>query len=369
LIPSIERLLVSSAPFQELVMKTRQVYRWEDEYKTLRYLIAYYALWFFDLILPGFLGGIILLILYRKVHAPTIDDLRKDIIRTEDKKQTANSIGEFIEKEGDERWVDPLIEKVGPWLLVQLSDLANMMEVLRNFYEWRVPNRTGITVGMMVVALLAVTFTPTWLLVRSTTFSLGVVFFGLFPIGSRFPDYRLLASPVKWIFWRIPTHAEWAIKALQAEGARHREMKNSPTVQQQPVQQTPDPLGYRGPPTDMNGIPIAPLMEETRPLSDQDIGEYGSYPCRRGRLILNSIGLWFESSIGHKEEWSLRYEDIERLEKITRQVQKSIGSDSGDDLRIVARGGREFEVKNVGKRDECFSQIVGFAPVDWQVVW
>lgn len=75
--------------------------------------------------------GVISLILHRKVRPPTIDDLKRDIIRTEDMAETALSIGEFVEKEGDQRWVDPLIEKVGPWALIQLSDLANIMEVLR----------------------------------------------------------------------------------------------------------------------------------------------------------------------------------------------------------------------------------------------
>jgi hypothetical protein len=68
---------------------------------------------------------------HRKVHPPNIEDLRRDIIRTEDINETALTLAEFIEKEGDQRWVDPLIEQVGPWLLVQLSDLANLMEVLR----------------------------------------------------------------------------------------------------------------------------------------------------------------------------------------------------------------------------------------------
>jgi hypothetical protein len=70
-------------------------------------------------------------IVHRKVHPPNIEDLRRDIIRTEDINKTALTLAEFIEKEGDQRWVDPLIEQVGPWLLVQLSDLANLMEVLR----------------------------------------------------------------------------------------------------------------------------------------------------------------------------------------------------------------------------------------------
>lgn len=69
--------------------------------------------------------------MHRKVHPPNIEDLRRDIIRTEDINETALTLAEFIEKEGDQRWVDPLIEQVGPWLLVQLSDLANLMEVLR----------------------------------------------------------------------------------------------------------------------------------------------------------------------------------------------------------------------------------------------
>jgi hypothetical protein len=44
---------------------------------------------------------------------------------------TALSLAEFIEKKGDEQWLDPLIEEIGPWLLIQLSDLANLMEILR----------------------------------------------------------------------------------------------------------------------------------------------------------------------------------------------------------------------------------------------
>lgn len=102
--------------------------------------------------------------------------------------------------------------------------------------------------------------------------------------------------------------AEWAIKALQAEGARHREA-DSPV---QPVvkSQIHDPLGYRGPPV-VAGQPI-PIEEPKH----EPVRDYGSYECKAGRLILNSIGVRYETSIGHKEQWSLRYEDIHRLEKV-----------------------------------------------------
>jgi hypothetical protein len=63
-------------------------------------------------------------------------------------------------------------------------------------------------VGILTFALIAVTFAPVWLLVKASTFAMGFVFFALFPIASRFPDYRLIASPVKWIFWKIPTHGK-----------------------------------------------------------------------------------------------------------------------------------------------------------------
>ena len=61
---------------------------------------------------------------------------------------------------------------------------------------------------MLAIACLAFCLTPVWLLVKVTTLSAGMVFFGLFPIGSRYPDYRLLASPAKWLFWNIPNHGE-----------------------------------------------------------------------------------------------------------------------------------------------------------------
>lgn len=70
-------------------------------------------------------------ILHRRFRPPSIEDLRKDIKRVEDLTETAMTLPEFIEKKGDQIWVDPLIEEAGPWLLIQLADLANLMETWR----------------------------------------------------------------------------------------------------------------------------------------------------------------------------------------------------------------------------------------------
>jgi hypothetical protein len=77
------------------------------------------------------LAAVVYFILQRHIHAPTIADLEIDVKRTERLEETALTLSEFIEKRGDQHWVDPLIEDVGPWMMVQLADLADLMETLR----------------------------------------------------------------------------------------------------------------------------------------------------------------------------------------------------------------------------------------------
>jgi hypothetical protein len=51
--PNIERLIVATSPLQEFVMTTRRVYRWESPPETIKYLLIYLVLWYFNLLLPG----------------------------------------------------------------------------------------------------------------------------------------------------------------------------------------------------------------------------------------------------------------------------------------------------------------------------
>lgn len=43
-------------------MTIRRIYRWENPGETLKYLVTYYTLWLFNLVLPGFVSFILLLI-------------------------------------------------------------------------------------------------------------------------------------------------------------------------------------------------------------------------------------------------------------------------------------------------------------------
>ena len=78
-----------------------------------------------------------------------MDDLHEDIKHREDVNRTALSLTEFIEKEGDEKWADDLLEGLGPWLMIQLADFANLFETVRKYVSsfttsWRTMTNISI---------------------------------------------------------------------------------------------------------------------------------------------------------------------------------------------------------------------------------
>ncbi|KAL5120432.1 hypothetical protein ACEQ8H_001722 [Pleosporales sp. CAS-2024a] len=314
IMPNIERLVVATSPLQEFIMTTRRVYRWENRAETTKYLVSYLVLWYLNLLLPGMLSVLLYLVLERRFHGNTLEDLREDIKHREDTQRTALSINEFIEKRGDDQWADDIIGAVGPWLMMQLGDLANLFESIRNFYEWRKPTRTGAVLCVLTLAVTASIFIPTRVLVKTATLSWGFFFFALFPIATNFPEYRLLVSPTKRLLWNIPTHAEWAIKYIQAEGYRHVGVGCSPTP----------------PPT----------------------SEFGTFTAHHantsGALVINASSL-------------------NRI--MTTNLPDKLQRDSGQDLKLVMKSGQEHLFKDVKARDEAFRQIVGLSRTTWQVLW
>jgi hypothetical protein len=58
--PNIERLIVATSPFQEFIMTTRRVYRWENRAETTKYLLIYLVLWYLNLLLPGIVCQLII---------------------------------------------------------------------------------------------------------------------------------------------------------------------------------------------------------------------------------------------------------------------------------------------------------------------
>lgn len=80
--------------------------------------------------------AIIVQVLRRRRDAQTVEKLRGDIMRTEDPTVTAATLTEQIEKRGEHGWIEPLIEAMGTWMLMQLGDMASLLEVILKY----VPN-------------------------------------------------------------------------------------------------------------------------------------------------------------------------------------------------------------------------------------
>ena len=46
---------------------------------------------------------------------------------------TALTLMEQIEKRGQHGWIEPLVEDMGAWMLLQLGDVANLLEVVLKY--------------------------------------------------------------------------------------------------------------------------------------------------------------------------------------------------------------------------------------------
>lgn len=50
--------------------------------------------------------------------------------RAQDREGTAYKFGELIDRHGPDNWLEPLINDLGPFVQLQLGDIANLLEVL-----------------------------------------------------------------------------------------------------------------------------------------------------------------------------------------------------------------------------------------------
>ncbi|TAQ85295.1 hypothetical protein B7494_g6393 [Chlorociboria aeruginascens] len=186
----VERLIVVSAPIQAFILDTRRIYRWEDPVRTGKCIMNYY-------------------------YPTSIEELRHSIARTIYRGATALKLGELMDRHGSSDWLEPLIDELGPYIQVQIADLANFLEVLYNFYHFRSPRMTVASLCLFGTFFILSAFTSAEFSLKVFWFITGFTFFGGWPIASLYPRYRLLVSPFKWAFWDIPTHAEFSFQYLQ----------------------------------------------------------------------------------------------------------------------------------------------------------
>ncbi|KIW70013.1 hypothetical protein PV04_02324 [Phialophora macrospora] len=345
---SVERIIVDSTSLQTIIMKLRNISHWDDPYESFGYMSLYFFLLFYSYITRAFILYVLLKVLYRRWHPPTLEKMRETAVHAENQDATVQNLGDLITQYGTRGWIDHTIEQVGPAAFELMERFADVLEMTQNFSEWRNPRYTGITLGFLFTGFIVITLVPTWLLVQMSFLGGGVIFFILTPIAVRYPRYRLLTSPITWLFWKSPTHAEWAVSRLQAEARQYLASdKNLQTV-------------------------------------DKDAQMIGTYTCKdsngiRGKLLVlvtavsfspnhpqHHLPLTSSSRAENNEEdggWNLLFSDIKSIHKITEQNSHG-GEEAG--LQFVPYEGEKRTFLHVARRDEVFSQIVGFSGLQWK---
>lgn len=334
LISSLERVVIVSASFQSFVMRMRDISHWKNPRSSASCMLLYFVLLFATQITRMTILFVLASIVHRRWHPPDLTGLRTAVLRSEDRDETVRTLAELILQHGNRGWVDHLVAQTGPDVLRLTERVADLLEQIQNFYEWRDPARTRALLYKLSGFWLLITFTPTWLLVQMSFFIFGVSFFILTPIGYHYPKYELLTSPMTWMMWGIPTHADWAIARLQAEAA--------PRIQSNPEKPGP----------------------ESSPEKESGAGVIGRYACTNGLLKVTTRLVCFIPGTSSLEGWNLSYDELTAMHKVEENTRTT---ESRGVAFVTASGGRHV-VLDLAVRDEIFSQILGYSSLKWKKI-
>jgi hypothetical protein len=209
-----ERISMSSAPWQAWLIDVRRVYIWEDPRQTNKWMMLFWILWYTEHIMGFFYAYIVYIVLRNRFYPDIVEAVRQAHARSVDQALKAQAWGELVEKAGHEDRIEPLLDALGPMVQLQLADAADYLEVLTNFYKWAWPRKTAASVWFFSVCLLITLAADMAFCMKIGWFIIGSSFF-TYPITTRFPRYRRILSAWRWVFWDIPTDAEWSIRKLQ----------------------------------------------------------------------------------------------------------------------------------------------------------
>ena len=127
--------------------------------------------------------------------------------------------------------------------------------------------------------------------------------------------------------------AEWAIARLQIEGARQEKARvhhgKSADLETKTATQQSGGLSISGLRATSKHLPVqdrSPTAVDgvdpgaTHTNDSPKVSIHGSYNClsgkHSGKLIVTSTGVRFESAVGSKDQWEMRYDSMHRVEKV-----------------------------------------------------
>jgi len=192
---------------------------------------------------------------------------------------------------------------------------------------------------------------------------------------------------VKWVFWDIPTHAEWSVRYLQAHATAAKKAIEVRKLAGDEHEGTPDSKEEHG------EAPHIFLNDKTD--SDDSIESFVSadsyhttdptdiisfrclYTIYPGRLILSTTGIRFRSSFSKlsNSEVKFDFQYVQLREMSKSQAKKGLLSPvakytSGlDKLELIfndEHGEQIVLLENMRGRDRAFNAILGFSGLEWQ---
>ena len=386
----IERIVIASAPWQTWAMDVRSIYRWEQPWITARWLVVYVVLWFTDHII-GFIYAYILYISIKSHFFPSpTDSLRASMQRAHDRNQSAYNFGELIEKHGNEGWLEPLMKDMGPHIQLQLGDIANMLEVFANFYNWVSPRKTMATLWFFAACLLLSLCCDMAFCVKITGFIAGGSFFFCWPIASHYPKYRYLVSPFKWVLWDIPTDAELAFQYLRRRAQTSRELiiKKMTNEVHCPQNASPKDGVFAGQTTAMLRTILGVDETDEAHTANADSGDDESWHSAdsssslegtdilsfrarwgiiTGRLVLYANGVRFVRSLKRKELWKRSFLEMAEMRKLEISTASRVTLKTPSRLELTFTDGDSMILGAMNDRDAAFNSIIGFSALQWQV--
>jgi len=322
----------------------------------------------------------------------SVADLRAEMTRSFDRGATAFKVGELMDKHGSDNWLEPLLDELGPYIQLQIGDLASFLEAAYNFYHFRSPAATIATLCFFAVLFLLTALMDSRYAMKVLWFLIGLVFFICWPISSLYPRYRLLVSPLKWILWDVPTHSELSFQFLRERVAVARESMITNQKHESAVIETTTPQPAF--PLKSNGRDVSDdesFVTSATSLDDEDL-DVLSFGCTfqhvPGYFIISTTGVRFDPGINHfshSKSFSRAYSEL--LEMSKRQSPSSILSPLAkittgmDKLELCFRrkaegpgmarisdkdDGEVLLLENMRGRDKAFNAIIGFSGVRWQ---
>ena len=129
--------MMASAPWQSYFLTLRKIWRWEDPYTTGKWLAVFLFVWLIDYVITFCVSPIapinwerlpntkqlcyvVFIVVWNRHSSRSVNALRESHERALDQGATAFKISELIHRHGAGRWIDPVIDEVGPRAQVQV---------------------------------------------------------------------------------------------------------------------------------------------------------------------------------------------------------------------------------------------------------